>query len=86
MGIPFAQQNDPFITLEIRIIPNAIVSGLTSFDKKVSLELIYNEKWATKNLSIFLLPKSFLAGRLAGLIHLHSTLVRREQFNVDVVF
>ena len=78
MGIPFAQQNGPFIILEIKIIPNAIVSGLTSFDKKVSLELICNEKRATKNLSIFLLPKSFLAGILAGLIHLHSTLVRRE--------
>ena len=44
MGIPFAQQNGPFIILEIKIIPNAIVSGLTSFDKKVSLELIYNGK------------------------------------------
>ena len=86
MGIPFAQQNGPFITLEIRIIPNAIVSGLTSFDKKVSLELICNEKRVTKNLSIFLLAKSFLAGRLAGLIHLHLTLLSRELFNLDVFF
>ena len=78
MGIPFAQQNGPFIILEIKIIPNAIVSGLISFDKKVSLDSICKEKRATKNLSIFLLAKSFLTGRLAGLIHLHSTLVRRE--------
>ena len=44
MGIPFAKRNVPFIISEIKIIPNAIVSGLTSFDKKVSLDLICNEK------------------------------------------